>query len=273
MPELPDVEAVRRYLVKSGIVGLKFTDVLVMWPNAIKTPSLEDFVLGILERSVCSIDRRAKFLIIRLDDGKNIVVHLRMTGSLVMRSPVEPRHRMTRNYFTMDDGRELLFVDPRKLGMLWLVEDENELVGMLGPEPLEPEFTADLLGQILSKKMAPVKALLCDQKLIAGIGNIYADEVLFTSNIHPLTAGKDLPRHKISLLRKSIVRSLSRAVDLLDGLVEQGRGLTESYEGLVTLQVPRKIGDPCSSCGRAIQRVRIRGRSTYFCVACQPRMN
>ena len=273
MPELPEVEAVRRYLLKSGIVGLKFTDMVVMWPNAIKTPSLEDFVLGVIGRSVCNIDRRAKFLIIRLDDGQNIVAHLRMTGSFLMRSTAEPRHRMTRNYFAVDDGRELLFVDPRKLGMLWLVENENELTGMLGPEPLEPGFTPDLLGQILSKKMVPVKAILCDQKLIAGIGNIYADEVLFLSNIHPLTPGSEIPENQILLLRESIVISLSRAVETLDGLVEQELGLTESYEGSITLQVPRKIGDPCSNCRTNIERVQIRGRSTYFCMRCQPRMN
>ena len=202
-----------------------------------------------------------------------MVAHLRMTGSFLVKSSDDPRHPMTRNYFSMDDDRELLFVDPRKLGMLWLVEDESELTSMLGPEPLEPEFTADLLGQILFKKMAPVKAILCDQKLVAGIGNIYADEVLFTSNIHPLTRGKEISENKVSVLRESIVSSLSKAVDTLDRLVQQGRGLTESYEGSMTLRVPRKAGKPCSSCGTDIQRVQIRGRSTYFCGVCQPRMN
>jgi formamidopyrimidine-DNA glycosylase len=196
-----------------------------------------------------------------------------MTGSFLVKSSDDPRHPMTRNYFSMDDERELLFVDPRKLGMLWLVEDESELTSMLGPEPLEPEFTANLLGQILFKKMVPVKAILCDQKLVAGIGNIYADEVLFTSNIHPLTPGKEISENKVSVLRESIVSSLSKAVDTLDRLVQQGRGLTESYEGSMTLRVPRKAGNPCSSCGTDIQRVQIRGRSTYFCGMCQPRMN
>ena len=157
--------------------------------------------------------------------------------------------------------------------MLWLVEDESELTSMLGPEPLESEFTPDLLGQILSKKMVPVKAILCDQKLIAGIGNIYADEVLFISNIHPLTPGKEISESKVSVLQESIVSSLSKAVEKLDRLVQQGRSLTEPYEGSITLRVPRKIGDPCSSCGTNIQRVQIRGRSTYFCGMCQPRMN
>ena len=157
--------------------------------------------------------------------------------------------------------------------MLWLVEDESELTSMLGPEPLESEFTPDLLGQILSKKMVPVKAILCDQKLIAGIGNIYADEVLFISNIHPLTPGKEISESKVSVLQESIVSSLSKAVEKLDRLVQQGRSLTEPYEGSITLRVPRKIGDLCSSCGTNIQRVQIRGRSTYFCGMCQPRMN
>ncbi len=273
MPELPDVEAVRRNLVGAGIVGLRFTGATILWAKAIKTPPLEDFVLGVMGRCVREVGRRAKFLLFRLDNGQSLVAHLRMTGSLLMRSESEPRHRMTRNYFSLDDGRELLFVDPRKLGMLWLVDDEGPLLNGLGPEPLEREFTAEVLGRILDGRKAPVKALLCDQGLIAGIGNIYADEVLFACGVHPLTPGVALTTRQVSALRDEIVDALSQAVERLAPLALMGGPPTESKEGLLALRVPRKKGEGCSNCGTAIERVPVRGRSTYFCGRCQPSTN
>ncbi len=269
MPELPDVEAMRRYLVGCGLPGRSFTGAIILWPKAIKTPSLEDFVLGITDRRIEELDRRAKFLLFRLDDGQSLIVHLRMTGSLLVEPAFEPRHPMTRNYFTLDDGRELRFVDPRKLGMMWLVEDQSQVLKGLGPEPLEPSFTPQVLMEQLKGRKVPIKALLCDQAVVAGIGNIYADEILFASAIDPLTHGAELAPAQMERMYRAIVVILAQAIENLAPIVSKGGPPTESPEGLATLNVPRKEGQPCSQCGAPIQRVPVRGRSTYSCSKCQ----
>jgi formamidopyrimidine-DNA glycosylase len=269
MPELPDVEAIRRHLVAQGLVGRKFTGAAILWPRAVRTPPLEEFVLGITGRRIQELGRRAKFLLFRLDQGQTLIVHLRMTGSLLVEPATQPPHPMTRNSFSLDDGRELQFVDPRKLGMLWLVKDPVQVLNDLGPEPLEPSFTVSVLWERLKGHKAPIKALLCDQTIVAGIGNIYADEVLFTSGIHPLTFGSDLKAPQVKKMHHAIVAVLSRAIDRLAPMAPRGGPPTESPEGLMGLRVPRKGGQPCLRCATAIVQVPVRGRSTYFCPRCQ----
>ncbi len=269
MPELPDVEAMRRYLLGRGLVGRKFTGAVLDWPKAVKGSSLEDLVLGILHKNVQDVARRAKFLMIRLDDGQSLVFHMRMTGSLLLEQGDTPRHPMTRNYFPLDDEWHLLFVDPRKLGTVQLVTDEASLVGNLGPEPLDDSFTPEVLMQRLERRKAPVKALLCDQNVIAGIGNIYADEILFAASIHPLTPGGTLTLKQGNLMHAATVEILTKAIDKLEDLVSKGGPPTESAEGLGTLKVPRKASAPCTICGSPIQRIIVRGRGAYFCSKCQ----
>lgn len=176
---------------------------------------------------------------------------------------------MTRNYFPLDDDWYLLFVDPRKLGTVQLVSDEAPLVGNLGPEPLDDSFTPEVLMQRLERRKAPVKALLCDQNVIAGIGNIYADEILFAASIHPLTPGGTLTSKQGKLMHAATVEILTQAIDKLEALVSQGGPPTESAEGLGTLKVPRKANAPCTKCGNPIQRIIVRGRGAYFCPKCQ----
>ena len=269
MPELPDVEAMRRYLIGRGLVGRKFTGAVLDWPKAVKGSSLEDLVLGILHKHVQDVARRAKFLMIRLDDGQSLVFHMRMTGSLLLEQGDTPRHPMTRNYFPLDDDWHLLFVDPRKLGTVQLVPDEAPLVGNLGPEPLDDSFTPEVFMQRLERRKAPVKALLCDQNVIAGIGNIYADEILFSAAIHPLTPGGSLTPKQGKLMHAATVDILNQAIDKLADLVSKGGPPTESAEGLGTLQVPRKANTPCTKCGDPIKRIIVRGRGAYFCPKCQ----
>ena len=269
MPELPDVEAVRRHLVARGLEGRTVTGATILWARAVRTHSVEDFVLGITGRLIQELGRRAKFLLFRLDDSHTLIAHLRMTGSLLVEPASEPRHSMTRNYFSLDDGRELRFVDPRKLGMLWLVEDEAQVLSGLGPEPLEPSFTPQVLKEQLNGRRAPIKALLCEQSLIAGIGNIYADEVLFAAAINPLRLASDLTVSQIEKMHHAIIDVLAQAVERLAPMVPTGKPPTESPEGLWGLQVPREAGEPCRRCSSLIQRVPVRGRSTYFCPRCQ----
>jgi formamidopyrimidine-DNA glycosylase len=269
MPELPDVEAMRRYLLGRGLVGRKFTGAVLDWPRAVRGSSLEDLVLGILHKNVQDVARRGKYLILRLDDGQSLLFHMRMTGSLLLERSSTPRHPMTRNFFALDDDWYLLFVDPRKLGTVQLVSDETILVKGLGPEPLEDSFTPDVLLQRLKRRKAPIKALLCEQSVIAGVGNIYADEILFDSAVHPLTPGGNLTPKQCSLVHRATVEILNLAIDKLADIVSKGGPPTESADGLGTLKVPRKADAPCTKCGQPVQRLIIRGRGAYFCPTCQ----
>lgn len=271
MPELPDVEAIRRYLVAGGLVGRTVTGVDLLWPRAVRTPSPEEFSRDLPGRRIREVRRRGKHLVLALAERppRALVLHLRMTGSLLVHQAARERPRYTRNVLLLDGGLELCFVDPRKLGAMWLVLDEAEVLAGLGPEPLGPEFTPEALGQRLAGRDAPVKALLCDQAVVAGIGNIYADEVLFLAKVHPLTRGRDMSRAGTERLHEAIVVRLTQAIETLAPLVAGGGPPTETEGGLDALLVPRSEGAPCGRCGGTISRVPVRGRSTYFCPDCQ----
>jgi len=191
-----------------------------------------------------------------------------MTGSLLVKEAGLERPRYTRNVLVLEDNRELCFVDPRKLGVMWLVGDEVDVLAHLGPEPLAPAFTPEVLVQRLSGRTAPVKALLCDQSIVAGIGNIYADEVLFFSGVRPLRPGRLLSPADVQRLHSAIVGRLTEAVQQLSHLAGTGPA-TESPEGRERLLVPRSDGSPCGTCATPISRVVVRGRSSYFCPRCQ----
>ena len=269
MPELPEVEATRRYLILAGLPGSRVMGVDLLWPQAVRTPSVSDFTRNLRRKRIQGVGRRAKFLHLTLEDGWALIFHLRMTGSLLMDSAAVPRPTMTRNVFVLDGDRELRFVDSRKLGGIWLVADSRPLLKGLGPEPLEAEFTPEVLQQQIRGRKAPIKALLCDQAVLAGIGNIYADEVLFLAAIHPLKTGADLSPKEIQRLHGAITDRLAEAVDLLAPLAGRAGPPTEAEEGLETLFMPRSEGASCGECGAPIERVTVRARSSYFCPRCQ----
>ena len=271
MPELPDVEAVRRYLLSRGLVGRTVLGAKLLWPRAIREPSASQFRSEIRGRKIHDVRRRAKYLILELNGlpPRSLVFHLRMTGGLVLLSAEEERPRHTRNVLVLSDRWELCFVDPRKLGMMWLVEHESEVLAGLGPEPLDPAFTTEALGERLLRRNAPVKALLCDQAVVAGIGNIYADEILFSAGIRPMKIGTRLRRKQLEMLHRVIVERLSEAVEALTPLAGSDGPPTESERGRETLRVPRSEGAPCTHCGTLISRLVVRGRSSYFCSKCQ----
>jgi len=269
MPELPDVEAIRCYLVSEGLVGRSFTGANLLWPRAVKAPAAEDFPLTLEGRRIEKLCRRAKFLLFHLDEGFSLIIHLRMTGSLMVEPASSLRHPMTRNLFALDDGRELRFVDPRKLGMLWLVEEPSQVLGGLGPEPLEPSFTPAVLARQLEGRNVPIKALLCDQSVVAGLGNIYADEVLFAASVHPLRKASVLSSGEVGGLHQAIVEVLAKATETLSRLMPIGGPPTESAEGQQVLMLPRAKGGACPRCAGPLERIPVRGRSTYFCSHCQ----
>ena len=275
MPELPDVEATRLYLLSEGLVGRTITGVTLLWPRAVQSPSEEAFAQGVSGGRIREIGRRAKLLLFRLQGARpspdsTLAIHLRMTGSLTVKDSGQEWPKHTRNVFHLDDGRSLCFADPRKLGKLRLVLDEAELLAGLGPEPLEAGFTAEVLAQRLSRRGTPVKALLCDQSVVAGIGNIYADEALFLAGVHPLKLGRDLSATEVPKIHSAIIRILPEAIRRLSRIAPAGGPPTESKDGLKLLRVPRVEGTPCSRCRTPTRRVIIQGRSAYFCPRCQP---
>ena len=197
-------------------------------------------------------------------------MHLKMTGVLLLLpSPAEPE-KHTRAIFYLDDGNELHFRDQRKFGVLWLVKDEREVIGKLGPEPLTCDFTPEALSNILIKHNIPIKALLCDQNIIAGIGNMYADEALFTARVDPEKKAKDLSKEEVKQLHQAVCQVLSAGID-------HGGASVNTYQhpdgGQGTAQqsfcVAHRYGELCPYCGTRIERMRIRGRGTYFCPRCQ----
>ena len=268
MPELPDVEAIRRYLVASGLVEARLTGVEIGWPRAIQGIQLEDFSRRLTGRTILDARRRAKFLFLPLDVDI-LVVHLRMTGSLEVVTPSSQLLSRPSATFGLSTGKELRFYDPRRLGRLWLVEDTSPLFSKLGPEPLEPSFTVGTLAERLRRRGAPIKPVLLEQDVIAGIGNIYADEILFCARIHPTRPASRLTSQEMDHLHACIVSVLRDATEALSLMIPLGGPPTESQQGRAILRVPRQADASCTRCGTPVRRLVLRGRSAYFCPACQ----
>jgi formamidopyrimidine-DNA glycosylase len=184
MPELPEVETIKNEIAPV-IVGHKITAVELLWEGIVKQPSPEEFRKKVAGRIVTRITRRGKYLFLHLDKNGILMMHMKMTGSLLV-NPEESR--FTRAILRFDDGTAVHFSDPRKFGRMWLEKDESAVRDKLGPEPLDDDFTVKTLAEIFKKRTAPVKAVILDQALIAGIGNMYADEALYDARIHPAKA-------------------------------------------------------------------------------------
>jgi len=275
VPELPEVETVRAglapELVGRSIRALAITD----FPGVIGTGTIEETSARIVDRSIADVARRGKFLMIVLDDGDGIVVHLRMTGVLTLDESSAPPPRFLRLSALLDDGRELRFADQRKFGRFVAASSQelSDLDGRLGPEPFGPNFTPDYLLTRLRGRRAPVKALLLDQGIVAGLGNIYVDEALFLARIHPMTSGGSLTPAQVSELHSTIVSVLH------SGIARRGVSFSsfrdvygnsgENQQHLVVYGRGGR-GLPCLVCGEPVQRIVIGNRGTSFCPACQP---
>ena len=275
MPELPEVETIRRDLT-SRIVGRTVVEAWVSpdAPKLVQDETADAFCRRLAGRRIEELDRRGKYLLVRLEGGLTWIVHLRMTGGLIHSSGgcegVPEGDRYLRARFRLDDGSHLCYVDLRKLGTMWLVGDESEVVGKLGPEPLGEAFGPQELHRLLAKRSAPVKAVLLDQGAIAGIGNIYADEALFEAVIRPSKPAKALSRPAAGRLHQAVRKVL------LEALEDRGSSFrdyvdAEGEQGMHQLRVKvfRRTGEPCYVCGTAIKRVRVGGRSTHYCPKCQ----
>ena len=273
MPELPEVENTRRYLEEIGLPGSTFSGVSIGWGRSVRTPALEDFVLGIPNRRVVEIRRRGKYLVLPLTENDyeptaDLVLHLGMTGGLRVHPRAQPAPPMVRHTFFLEDRRELRFIDPRKFGHLWLVPDWEDALPPFGPEPLDDSFTSEAMAKILNARRAPIKALLLEQSVVAGLGNMYADEALFLAGIHPIRPADSLSVDEISKLRNGIVAALTSALHQYDQ--SRADGWPDPPFGLSTWTIPRRADEPCPRCGAPMAGMRLRARSTFFCPGCQP---
>lgn len=271
MPELPEVEFVARQL-QTELVGSHIVSAQVCWARSIRDLDARDFEERIAGQTVTRVGRRGKHMLVYLDGGDVLVVHRRMSGNLYI-SPPAPEDRYTRVSFALNNGRRLLYSDPRKFGRLALVAeaDLDTFFAGLGPEPLAPVFTPAVLAERLAGTQRAIKAALLDQSIVAGLGNIYADEALFRAGIHPLRPASSLTRAEVAALHGGIQSALEAGIE--HGGTTFGRhrdAYNEAGRNVEHLDVYRRTGQPCRRCGTPIQRIVVAQRGTHFCPRCQP---
>ncbi|AMA09488.1 DNA-formamidopyrimidine glycosylase [Picosynechococcus sp. PCC 73109] len=276
MPELPEVETVRRGLMQIS-VNQRFTGAEILLRKTLAHPVDPDHFLGAIQGLVIQDwQRRGKYLLGKLSDGSTLGIHLRMTGKFLWTTPDVPVQKHTRMRFFIEGDRELRFVDLRTFGQIWWVPAgtivESVITGLtrLGVEPLSPDFTADVLATCCEKRQRPMKTFLLDQSIVTGLGNIYADEALFKSGIHPTRKASSLKISEIEKLHKAIV-------EVLETSIAQGgttfsdfvstTGTNGNYGGMALTY--GRTGEPCRVCSHPIERIKLGGRSTHFCPQCQ----
>jgi len=270
MPELPEVETIASQL-RPRLLGRQIKSVWIGWERIVDRPSAREFCRRLLGQVFCAAQRRGKFLLFPLRRGDTLLVHLRMTGNLRLYSASVEPDRHTHAVLTLDDGGLLHYRDVRKFGRLYLVQDPGEVVGGLGPEPLAGTFHASALGERLTKRRGCIKSLLLDQRVLAGVGNIYADEALFRAGVHPLRRGVDLGASEVASIHSALRAVLSEAI--ADGgstLQDYRSARGESGHFQERLRVFRRQGERCPRCATVLERIRVGGRSTHFCRRCQP---
>lgn len=272
MPELPEVETVRRDL--HPLVAGRLVESVEVDPASapllLGDTGIEAFRASLVGRHLTGIGRRGKYLLLGLDDGNTLVAHLRMTGRLVWRHHADPPEPFQRALIALDGQHDLRWSDLRKFGTWRIVSDPVEALGKLGPEPVDETFTLARFRAALAGRSAPIKSVLLDQRRVAGIGNIYADEALYEARIAPIAPAGDLGPGPVKRLHAAVRAVLERGIanrgasfkDYVDGAGEQGQ--QQMY-----VQVFRRTGKPCYACGAAIERIVVGGRSTHFCPRCQ----
>ncbi|HYH54352.1 MAG TPA: bifunctional DNA-formamidopyrimidine glycosylase/DNA-(apurinic or apyrimidinic site) lyase [Solirubrobacterales bacterium] len=290
MPELPEVETVVRQL-EPEVEGHRIERLEVhdaRWSRPLPPRKLEQAVGG---ATIEHLGRRGKYILMGLSGERTLVMHLRMTGNLILREgeemidPSEGRRlyesersteeRHLRARFVLDDGRELWFTDPRRFGEAFLLADDQleARFAKLGVEPFSPEFTPQALGEMAAGRTAPLKSFLLDQSGVAGVGNIYADEALFRAELHPLSpAGSMRPEH-LELLRDAVVAALEAGIDAGGSSIDDYRD-ARGEKGTMQNEflVHTREGEDCPRCGSTIVRIVVGGRSTYFCPNCQVKL-
>lgn len=273
MPELPEVETIASDL-RPHLVGRTIVSCELRFPTIVRHPEPELFADLIAGQRIESVGRRGKYILIGLQEERMLVVHLGMTGQLRLVSADTPIPDHTHAILTLDDGRHLRYRDTRRFGRLLLGTEagllEARAMPRLGPEPIDPDFTPDVLYRALRKRKAPLKAVLLDQKALAGVGNIYADESLYRARIRPDRAAYRISRKSAERLHESLRDSLATAIKNRGSSVDTYRDAWGEIGGQQeVLLVYGRTGEPCFTCGRPLSSVRIAGRTTVFCRHCQ----
>ena len=264
MPELPEVETYRTRL-EPRLLGRAFSRVRVHDPRLTMPLEPAEVEAELTGERVAAVERRGKYLLVRFESGLALVVHLRMTGGF----PEEPTSH-ERAVIDLDDGTGVSYRDVRRFGT-WHVlppaELEEYLGARLGPEPLGPPFTTRFLAERLARRRAPLKAVLLDQRVVAGMGNIYADEALWHARLHPLRPAAELEPEEVAALRRGVRRALQR------GIERQGANLGDGAYPSGSMQeefrVYGRTGEPCRRCRTLIEKTRVAGRGTHYCPVCQ----
>jgi formamidopyrimidine-DNA glycosylase len=272
VPELPEVETIRRQLAPV-VEGRRLDRIRVLDPRWCDPAPPEAIADALGGRRIERLARRGKYLVISFEDDVHLVMHLRMTGNLLLTDD-EPKH--TRVRMELDDGQKLLFADVRRFGTGHVLLGSDALAeyfaSRLGVEPLSPDFTAAALRERSRGRKQPVKAFLLNQERIAGVGNIYADEALWRAKIHPLKPVGTLRRPQIEALRDAVVESLNAGIDAKGASIDDYRhvdGAQGTFQDRFLVHMRK--GKPCVRCGTRIQKMRAAGRGTYICPRCQRR--
>ncbi|CAJ1185232.1 Formamidopyrimidine-DNA glycosylase [Companilactobacillus paralimentarius] len=272
MPEMPEVETVRRSLI-AQVKGRKITHVEIRYPDLI-TGDVDQFVEFVTGATISDVGRRAKFLLIHLDNGYTIISHLRMEGKYRISADPSAIDKHSHAIFTLDNGQKMIYNDVRKFGrmQLWNTDElsENKSLKKLGPEPLSTEFTFQNLKPRVMRHHKDIKTVLLDQSVMSGLGNIYVDEVLWQVKLHPETPANHLSDEDI----QKIIEASNQEMD--KGIAAGGSSIrtyvdATGHKGNMqnNLKVYGKEGTPCPRCGTEIVKIKVGGRGTHFCPKCQ----
>jgi formamidopyrimidine-DNA glycosylase len=272
VPELPEVETIRSGL-EPVLAGRRLEHVTILDPRLTRPDAPETVAAALEGERVASVRRRGKYLVFTFESGRHLLVHLRMTGSFRYGGGAGPDDPYRRAVVRLDDGSDIAYRDVRRFGT-WLLLEPAELDGYLneriGEEPLGSGFTTRKLARALHGRRAPVKAALLDQRVVAGLGNIYADEALWYARVHPRRPAGEIAPEEVEALRRGIRRALRT------GIARQGATLRDyrdpngaAGEMQEAFRVYGRAEEPCRRCGTPIAKTRVAGRSTWFCPACQ----
>jgi formamidopyrimidine-DNA glycosylase len=284
MPELPEVETIRRQLAPL-VEGRRLTKIEILDPRWSRPLAPEELAAALLGRRVESLGRRGKYLVWSFDEDVHLAQHLRMTGAVLADPDPEPPHTRVRMRLgprrsggaepEARGGRRLAIVDPRRFGTGELLLGSDALEAFfearLGVEPFDETFTAEYLRVLARGRSAPIKAFLLDQHRIAGVGNIYADEALFRAGVHPRRPAGRLTGEQYAKLRESVIAVLHAGIDARGATIDDFRhvdGVQGSFQDQFLVHM--RAGEPCGVCGTTIVKMVVAGRGTYVCETCQP---
>jgi formamidopyrimidine-DNA glycosylase len=273
VPELPEVEVVRRGLARE-VAGRDVASVVVTGARTVRRHPVEALIDRLRGARLGEAGRIGKFLLVPLDDGADtLVIHLRMSGQLLLTVPDWPLAKHTHAVLALSDGRELRFVDPRTFGELFIAPSPVAALAHLGPDPLSAGWSAAVLGRGLAGRTGRLKLLLMDQRFVAGIGNIYSDEALFAAGLRFDRPAGSLSGDEVGRLHKAVRTTLREAVrhrgsSLRDAQYVDLFGAPGDYQN--RHRVYGREGEPCPRCGGPVRRISLGGRSTFLCETCQP---